>query len=84
VAGDLRDVFIVSRVSLEPRETAPKGSFQSEELPGLRISVVPAQGAKCERCWVFSQELGTNPAHPSVCPRCSDVLATLPGEEEKA
>ncbi len=84
VVGDLRDVFIVSRVSLEPRETAPKGSFQSEELPGLRISVVPAQGAKCERCWVFSQELGTNPAHPSVCPRCSDVLATLPGEEEKA
>jgi len=32
--------------------------------------VTKAGGDKCQRCWVFSEELGRNADHPNICPRC--------------
>jgi isoleucyl-tRNA synthetase len=61
--GNLANLFIVSRVTLEAGE-AP-----------LSISVAHAPGAKCERCWTWSEKVGTLAAHPGVCERCAEVLA---------
>ncbi|MDL2272889.1 hypothetical protein LJC23_07670, partial [Desulfovibrio sp. OttesenSCG-928-I05] len=49
----------------------------SEEVPGLAISVRHADGEKCARCWIYSTELGTDPAYPDTCPRCTEVLKKL-------
>jgi isoleucyl-tRNA synthetase len=35
-----------------------------------------ADGQKCERCWHWETDIGQNPAHPTLCPRC--VEAVLP------
>ena len=64
----------MSRASLAKLEDAPEDSFQSEELQELRIAVAHAPGAKCARCWNYSQELGVNPEHDELCPRCTAVL----------
>ena len=39
---------------------------------GVRIE--PATGEKCARCWIV-RTLGADPAHPTLCERCSGVLA---------
>ena len=38
------------------------------------IKVEVAEGEKCERCWKYSPTVGLNPAHPTICKRCSDAL----------
>ncbi len=38
------------------------------------IKVEVADGEKCERCWMFSTTVGKNPAHPTICQRCSEAL----------
>ena len=73
--ADLREVFIVSKAGLAPLESAPEDAFSSEELPGLKVVVAKAPGDKCARCWTFSEELGANPEHEELCPRCAAVMA---------
>jgi isoleucyl-tRNA synthetase len=58
----LANLFIVSAVALEPL------------AEGLSVRVERAPGAKCERCWTFSTQVGRLRAHPGVCERCAAVL----------
>ena len=67
-------LLIVSQVELG----APSGetSFFGE-VEGLRASVSRAEGEKCERCWIYSTEVGSNPDFPGICSRCSSTLEEL-------
>ena len=51
--------------------------YRSEELPELQISVIPATGEKCERCWLRSETVGGHVDHPELCSRCTSVVAQL-------
>ena len=64
--------LIVSEVEIVENidETFTKG----EEATDLYIKVLHAEGEKCERCWKYSKELGKDPEHPTLCPRCASVL----------
>lgn len=73
---DLRAVFIVSSLTLVPLTEAPTGAVRSEQ-GDLAILVTRAAGDKCERCWIYSTELGTDAAHSALCPRCTRVMAEL-------
>ncbi len=77
-------LFIVSQVELkqgdkttriEANETPETWAFseQNEEL-GLSIQVVLADGNKCERCWVYQIDVGSDEVHPTLCRRCSEVM----------
>ena len=44
------------------------------QLLNCSIEVGKAEGEKCERCWKYSEDVGKNPAHPTVCARCARVL----------
>ncbi|MBO4300182.1 MAG: isoleucine--tRNA ligase [Desulfovibrio sp.] len=74
---DLRAFCIVSQLELQDFARAPQTAYTDEEVTGLVIDVTRAQGEKCERCWIYSTKLGTDPAHPSICPRCAAVMKTL-------
>ena len=43
----------------------------------LAIGVEKAHGEKCERCWIYSTELGTDAEHPTLCPRCTAVIKAM-------
>lgn len=64
--------LIVSEVEVVENidETFTKG----EEATDLYIKVFHAEGEKCERCWKYSKEIGKDPEHPTLCPRCTSVL----------
>jgi isoleucyl-tRNA synthetase len=66
----LRYLFIVSDVVLEKL-------LGSNGDAGLVITVNKAPGEKCERCWNYSTHVGEDKAYPTVCERCSAVLAEI-------
>lgn len=76
LGADLREVFIVSQISLKPLAETPAQAVQDPELPGVAITVARAEGEKCARCWMYTTEAGQNPEWPDVCPRCAAVLAS--------
>ena len=68
--GQLRYLFIVSDVVLD-KAAASNGDT------GLQIKVSKAPGTKCERCWNYSIHVGEDKTYPTVCERCSAVLAEI-------
>jgi isoleucyl-tRNA synthetase len=69
LGDDLKFVFITSKVSLIKVEGA-----------GLTVEVKASDATKCERCWHYSETVGSDPAHPTICNRCTSNLV---GDGEK-
>ncbi|MEO7651236.1 MAG: class I tRNA ligase family protein, partial [Bryobacteraceae bacterium] len=64
---DLPALFIVSQVAL---------SNHAEE--GLAVKVERAEGVKCERCWKYTRDVGSNSQLATVCAACAiAVVETL-------
>jgi isoleucyl-tRNA synthetase len=49
-------------------------AVQLTEADAIAVQVVPSQAAKCERCWHYRDDVGTDPAHPTICGRCASNL----------
>ena len=41
---------------------------------GFTVGVKKADGAKCDRCWYYTDDVGGDMDHPLVCPRCSHAV----------
>ena len=65
----LKTVFIISSLEIEENERA------NEVKLGIKVEV--ASGEKCERCWMYSEEVGKDEEHPTLCHRCADVMKKL-------
>ena len=55
--------FIVSHVDLQAGLGEP-----------LKVTVERASGDKCERCWKYKLDIGTDDRVPTVCAECANVL----------
>ncbi|HVN87653.1 MAG TPA: isoleucine--tRNA ligase [Candidatus Binatia bacterium] len=73
IASDLPALFIVSQVELLDDLAAPASPLLAE----LKVQVASARGGKCERCWNYSEEVGTHADHPGLCNRCYAVVTAL-------
>ncbi|RCW75965.1 isoleucine--tRNA ligase [Pseudorhodoferax soli] len=58
---DLRFVLITSKADLQPGAE-------------LAVQVTASADTKCERCWHYRADVGSDPAHPTLCGRCTDNL----------
>ncbi|MGYP002238057080 len=63
--GALADLLIVSQVRVETGDS-------------LSVTVRPAAGTKCQRCWKMLTSVGTVAGHEDLCPRCAAVVKSLP------
>ncbi len=70
---DLRALLIVSDVRIVAKQAGDQ-VFTSTEIAGLSVSVSRAPGEKCNRCWVYSETIGSSTEHPTLCKRCQDNL----------
>ena len=43
----------------------------------LSISVIKAEGQKCERCWHWETDVGSSPEHPTICARCVQAVQVM-------
>ncbi|MCK4911711.1 MAG: isoleucine--tRNA ligase [Thermodesulfovibrionales bacterium] len=71
-AADLPTIFIVSQAGVT---SEGEGTYRSEEIAGLSISVEKADGEKCARCWNRSLSVGTVAEAPEICDRCHKAVA---------
>ena len=46
-------------------------------VEGVRVLVEEAAGQKCERCWKHDGAVGQDAAHPTLCPRCAQVVSKM-------
>ena len=73
---DLRFLFLVSGVTLVESAEEVSQACAQYTLPladggsGCFVGVKKAGGAKCERCWFWSDSVGTHEGLDNVCPRC--------------
>lgn len=68
----LPEIFITSAVEIADGEGEFKG-----EVKGLSITVNKADGEKCERCWKFSDTVGQDSEHPTLCAHCAETMKQL-------
>jgi len=74
----LADVFIVSKLVIhKPGVEVPAEAQAGEYFKGLKIAVTAAPGEKCERCWMYNEQVGTDTEHPALCPRCLGVIKSM-------
>jgi isoleucyl-tRNA synthetase len=57
LGADLRFVTITSKALLAPAAE-------------LHVGVAPSTSTKCERCWHYQDDVGSDPAHATICGRC--------------
>ena len=69
LGDDLKFVFITSAIILIANND-------------LAIWTTASSDAKCERCWHYRPDVGHDPAHPTLCGRCTSNLFGA-GEERK-
>ncbi len=72
----LADLFIVSAVELE-QVSAEQMPHKVEEIDSaipVAALISKAPGEKCERCWHFATDVGSDQEHPTLCGRCINVL----------
>ena len=69
---NLRAICIVSCLDLS--EKLPVEAYSGTVVEGLKVMVNKAVGEKCERCWCYSEELGTDTDHPTICPKCTAAV----------
>jgi isoleucyl-tRNA synthetase len=63
LAADLPGLFIVSQVSLLAANTDT-----------LEVEIARVGGAKCERCWKYTNDVGSDLELASVCASCAKIL----------
>ena len=70
-AQELAAIFITSQVAFDHGLSS---DASSPLLPDLKIKIERARGAKCERCWNYSEAVGHDHTHPGLCQRCLPVI----------
>ncbi len=72
MGDEARRFFQVAEVTVRDEKTAGMEDFDVSS-----IRVVKSAGSKCVRCWNYSLRLGTDGAHPDLCPRCTAIVLKL-------
>ncbi len=62
--ADLPAIFIVSEVELKP----------ARESIDLGVTVERSSGEKCDRCWKYTYDRGSDTAFPTVCASCASAV----------
>jgi isoleucyl-tRNA synthetase len=68
-AEELKDLFIVSGIVLQKKESTEADITEAE--------VEKADGAKCARCWKYDATVGTYDDYPDICGRCHSVVSEI-------
>ncbi len=73
---DFAEVCITSDIAVETGE-GPEGAFRLDDVSGVAVLPLRAEGRKCARSWKFSPLVGTDGEFPDVSPRDAAALREL-------
>ncbi len=80
--NNFADICIVSETKVLNEPLPPDCTMHSSilqnnpDLNPIKIGVIieKAPGEKCERCWKYTEDVGKDKHHPTLCVRCSGVV----------
>jgi len=49
----------------------------------VTVAVLPATGAKCQRCWNYTSDVGADPEWPGACARCAGAVRLILAESPR-
>ena len=65
----------ISKMFLELRELLNASSMRvRSDAKGIEVKIEKADGQKCERCWHWETDVGSNAEHPTICARCVEAV----------
>lgn len=73
VLNQLSTAFLVSMVEVKKYG---EGEYKFDSL-GISVDVVKPDGNKCERCWTYSESVGKDQEHTTLCDRCTSVIRNI-------
>ncbi len=68
LGDDLRFVLITSKATLV------RGVSGGADEAAFTVTATPTTAPKCERCWHWRDDVGSDPSHPTICGRCTANL----------
>ena len=72
-SNELKFLFVVSKLSINVDESLNARS-PNEDLDDVYVDVIASAHPKCERCWHYREDVGIEPAHTTICGRCTSNL----------
>ncbi|ANB58684.1 isoleucine--tRNA ligase [Anoxybacillus sp. B7M1] len=72
IAESLKQLFIVSGFTVAGDYA--EAPAEAQKFASMAIVVQQAKGDTCERCWVVTPEVGQDKEHPTLCPRCAQIV----------
>ena len=73
--------FVITSGFDVKQDTAPDDAFKIDGVDTVAVVVESAEGEKCERCWMYTSDVGFDGAHPNICKRCAAVVSNSPMSE---
>jgi len=69
-ARELPALFIASQVAVGQASGLSPGD-------PVAVQIERADGAKCERCWKYTTDTGSDPRFPTICAACADAVKEM-------
>jgi isoleucyl-tRNA synthetase len=69
IQDSFKELLNVSQIHFLTFKDHPNATVEA-----LGKRVVHADGQKCERCWHWETDVGSNPEHPTICGRCVEAV----------
>jgi isoleucyl-tRNA synthetase len=74
IGADAADHALLASLGDDLKFVTITSAAQLGAAPELAITVTPSTAPKCERCWHYRDDVGADPAHPTICGRCTSNL----------
>src|SRR5699024_2108790 len=71
---NIHQLLIVSEADLN------KSHKDAKEYKYVKVHVEKHPGDKCNRCWTYSDTVGTHEEHPDLCTRCNTIVVENYGD----
>ena len=66
-----KTLFITSEVNIVYGDGE---GYAATQFPGVTVRISPCDAPKCVRCWTRDPDVGSDPEHPELCPRCAAAI----------
>jgi isoleucyl-tRNA synthetase len=74
IGADAADHALLASLGADLRFVTITSEALLTQAAELEVSVAPSTATKCDRCWHYREDVGLDPAHPTICGRCVSNL----------
>jgi len=74
IAANAEDRALLASLGDDLKFVTITSAVKVVEGDELVVTVTPSTSPKCERCWHWRPDVGADPAHPTICGRCTSNL----------